>query len=157
SHTSSSPSISADGRYVVFYSYASDLVSGDTNVSADVFLRDRCASATSAAFAGDGINADTIAPVNAVIGSTWSAPLTIGHPHGTGGLLALKVKSTTINGPNFASPLGGRLTEVLIGGPFLASVSGAHNGSTGDVAPQSIPPDASLVGVPWAAQYAVIG
>jgi Tol biopolymer transport system component len=38
---SSSPSISADGRYVAFYSPASNLVSGDTNGSADIFVRDR--------------------------------------------------------------------------------------------------------------------
>jgi len=34
-------SISADGRYVAFQSDASNLVAGDTNASADVFLRDR--------------------------------------------------------------------------------------------------------------------
>jgi hypothetical protein len=34
------PAISADGRYVVFTSFASNLVSGDTNGKSDVFLRD---------------------------------------------------------------------------------------------------------------------
>jgi Tol biopolymer transport system component len=34
------PAISADGRYVAFESYASNLVPGDTNHSADVFVRD---------------------------------------------------------------------------------------------------------------------
>jgi hypothetical protein len=34
-------SISADGRYVAFLSYASNLVSGDTNGAVDVFVRDR--------------------------------------------------------------------------------------------------------------------
>lgn len=34
-------SISADGRYVVFDSYATDLVSGDTNGDNDVFVHDR--------------------------------------------------------------------------------------------------------------------
>ena len=32
------PSISADGRYVAFESYASNLVPGDTNDSWDVFV-----------------------------------------------------------------------------------------------------------------------
>jgi WD40-like Beta Propeller Repeat len=32
------PSISADGRYVAFYSYASDLVPGDGNYAFDVFV-----------------------------------------------------------------------------------------------------------------------
>jgi len=35
------PSISADGRYVAFASYASNLVSGDTNGKEDVFVYDR--------------------------------------------------------------------------------------------------------------------
>ncbi|MBW4565401.1 MAG: DUF4347 domain-containing protein [Mojavia pulchra JT2-VF2] len=34
------PSISADGRYVAFYSEASNLVSGDTNNTVDVFVKD---------------------------------------------------------------------------------------------------------------------
>lgn len=40
------PSISDDGRYVVFESEASNLVTGDTNGVADVFLRDRTAHTT---------------------------------------------------------------------------------------------------------------
>jgi hypothetical protein len=35
------PSISGDGRYVSFTSHASNLVSGDTNNAADIFLHDR--------------------------------------------------------------------------------------------------------------------
>ncbi len=35
-----SPNISADGRYVVFVSYANNLVSGDTNGQGDIFLKD---------------------------------------------------------------------------------------------------------------------
>ena len=37
-------SISADGRYVFFSSYATNLASGDTNAVIDVFVRDRIAS-----------------------------------------------------------------------------------------------------------------
>ena len=40
-NSSSYPSISADGRYVAFLSDANNLVSGDTNVRNDVFVRDR--------------------------------------------------------------------------------------------------------------------
>jgi hypothetical protein len=39
--SSYSPSMSADGRYVAFDSYASNLVEGDTNGHPDVFVRDR--------------------------------------------------------------------------------------------------------------------
>jgi len=151
------PSISADGHFVVFQSEATNLVSGDTNSVRDIFVRDRCGTATSATFSGDGINADTIAPVNAVLGSSWSTPLTVGHAHGAGGPLSLKVRSVTINGPNFPSPIGGRLTEVLVAGPFLTTIPGSHNGVSGDIPPQSIPDRLSLVGTPWAAQYTVVG
>lgn len=40
------PSISADGKYVAFDSGASNLVSGDTNATSDVFLRDRIGGTT---------------------------------------------------------------------------------------------------------------
>ena len=40
------PSISADGRYVAFASYAGTLVSGDTNNAWDIFLYDRQAETT---------------------------------------------------------------------------------------------------------------
>ena len=43
---SGSPSTSADGRYVAFYSAASNLVSGDTNDTWDVFVHDRSAGIT---------------------------------------------------------------------------------------------------------------
>ena len=35
------PSISSDGRYVAFYSYATNLVNGDTNDVYDIFVHDR--------------------------------------------------------------------------------------------------------------------
>jgi Tol biopolymer transport system component len=54
------PSISADGRYVAFQSYATNLVPGDTNASPDIFVRDRQlglterVSVNSAGVQGDG-------------------------------------------------------------------------------------------------------
>jgi Tol biopolymer transport system component len=39
-------SLSADGRYVAFTSWGDNLVSGDTNEAADVFVRDRAAGTT---------------------------------------------------------------------------------------------------------------
>jgi hypothetical protein len=41
------PSISADGRYVTFVSSATNLVAGDNNGFADVFVRDTCAGVAS--------------------------------------------------------------------------------------------------------------
>jgi Tol biopolymer transport system component len=43
---SRSPSISADGRFVAFHSFASNLVPGDTNAWDDVFVRDRLTGRT---------------------------------------------------------------------------------------------------------------
>jgi Tol biopolymer transport system component/UPF0716 family protein affecting phage T7 exclusion len=40
------PSISADGRYVAFYSYASNLVAGDTNNAGDIFVYDTVTKTT---------------------------------------------------------------------------------------------------------------
>ncbi len=44
--TFSSPSISADGRFVVFFSDASNLVPEDTNRSIDIFVRDTLSNTT---------------------------------------------------------------------------------------------------------------
>jgi hypothetical protein len=43
------PSISADGRYVSFYSRASNLISDDTNAVGDIFVRDRSTGVTTRA------------------------------------------------------------------------------------------------------------
>jgi Tol biopolymer transport system component len=40
------PAISAHGRYVAFFSSASNLVAGDSNGAEDVFVRDRLAQVT---------------------------------------------------------------------------------------------------------------
>jgi len=40
------PDVSADGRYVIFQSAATNLVPGDTNAASDIFIRDRQASNT---------------------------------------------------------------------------------------------------------------
>lgn len=46
-HLSQEFTISANGRFVSFSSYASNLVAGDTNASPDVFVRDRWSGVTS--------------------------------------------------------------------------------------------------------------
>ena len=48
------PAISADGRFVAFASPASNLVAGDTNGLADVFVRDRVAQVTRRVSVGSG-------------------------------------------------------------------------------------------------------
>src|SRR5439155_26319375 len=45
-NVSRDPSVSANGRYVAFASFATDLVDGDTNGMSDVFVRDMQAGTT---------------------------------------------------------------------------------------------------------------
>jgi PKD repeat protein len=62
------PSISADGRFVAFRSYASNLVSGDANGTWDVFVHDRqtgqiaCISVASDGNQGNGYSGSPYAP-----------------------------------------------------------------------------------------------
>lgn len=61
-----SPSLSDDGRYVAFYSYADNLVAGDTNGFEDVFVKDRqTAGIVMASVASDGTlgNNDSYKPI----------------------------------------------------------------------------------------------
>jgi len=56
---SSQPSISADGRYVAFFSLASNIVDGDTNGLGDVFVHDRQTGQTiRVSIASDGTQAN---------------------------------------------------------------------------------------------------
>jgi hypothetical protein len=70
---SSSPAISADGRYVVFQSKASNLVPNDINGVSDVFVRDRLLGVTmlvSANAQGRAGNGPSTVPVMAANGRT---------------------------------------------------------------------------------------
>jgi len=44
--SSGEPSVSADGRYVAFSSYANNLVTNDTNYQSDIFVRDSVSNVT---------------------------------------------------------------------------------------------------------------
>jgi Tol biopolymer transport system component len=56
---SNGPSLSADGRFVGFSSYAANLVAGDTNLEADIFVRDRLAGTTArVSYASTGAQAN---------------------------------------------------------------------------------------------------
>ena len=60
------PSLSADGRYVAYFSDASNLVAGDTNGASDVILFDRLSGATkrvSVAGGGGEANGSSLRPV----------------------------------------------------------------------------------------------
>jgi len=74
-----SPSVSADGRYVAYWSNASNLVAGDTNRTADIFLFDRRDGSTvrisvsDRGVQGDGLSSDpSISPDGRYV-TFWSA------------------------------------------------------------------------------------
>ncbi|HEX2907396.1 MAG TPA: hypothetical protein VHO69_11080, partial [Phototrophicaceae bacterium] len=53
------PAISADGHYVAFHSYASNLVPGDTNTTGDIFVRDwQSGQTTRVSVTSDGTQAN---------------------------------------------------------------------------------------------------
>ena len=61
------PSVSADGRFVAFYSYASNLVPGDTNGTHDIFVHDRqTGETTRVSVASDGAQANSYSYVSAI-------------------------------------------------------------------------------------------
>lgn len=75
--TSSSPSISPDGRYVAFASSATNLVSADTNGSTDVFVHDRSTSTTSRSSVGpSGAQANGSSSSPAISGDGLSVAFT---------------------------------------------------------------------------------
>jgi Tol biopolymer transport system component len=53
-NASSTPAISADGRFIAFDSFATNLVAGDTNGVTDIFVRDRIAGTTERVSVGPG-------------------------------------------------------------------------------------------------------
>ncbi|MCW5775737.1 MAG: PD40 domain-containing protein [Phycisphaeraceae bacterium] len=62
---SSSPSLSADGRFVAFFSFADNLVEGDWNWASDVFVHDRQAGTTervSVSSSGNQGNGSSLVP-----------------------------------------------------------------------------------------------
>ncbi len=85
------PSISADGRYVAFESYASNLVVGDTNHRSDVFVRDRVAKVTRRVSVGPGgrqANRDAYSPSISADGrhvafASYASSLVAGDTNGT--------------------------------------------------------------------------
>jgi len=78
-HMSFAGRLSADARYVTFSGYASNLVAGDTNGAADVFVHDRLLGSTtrvsvdSAAVQGNGENGRPVISGDGRFVSFWSA------------------------------------------------------------------------------------
>jgi len=72
------PSISANGRYVSFTSDATNLVAGDTNGIADVFVRDIVTGKTTRASVGTG-NVQSCGRISCVSGALETVAALLGH------------------------------------------------------------------------------
>ena len=138
------PNISADGRFVTFYSYASNLVTDNTNGWSHVFVHDRQTRQTtrvSVSSTGDLANQDNRFPSISADGrfvafnsfasnlvpndtnNTWDAFV---HDQQTGQTMRVSVGSTGIQG-NSSSGTDGTMTNFSADGRFVAFNSFASN------------------------------
>jgi Tol biopolymer transport system component len=138
------PSISDDGRYVVFDSFASNLVPDDLNRNGDVFLRDLTGSTTTRVSRG----AD---------GKETRANSGFATISGDGNVIAFESSAT-----NLRSGSPGRVTDIYVvdhAGTVLdwvdrASGGGEPNGGSGDI---SLSRDGRMVAFASAASNLVAG
>jgi Tol biopolymer transport system component len=142
---SMSPAISADGRYVAFESYASNLVAGDTNDRRDVFVGDRVTGTTervSVSSSGTQANSRSMSPAisadgryvafnsdarNLVAGDTNRAQDVFVHNRSTGTTRRVS-KSSSGTQANQRSSTGG----ISADGRYVAFESWASNLVAGD-------------------------
>jgi Tol biopolymer transport system component len=139
------PAISGDGRYVAFYSTATNLVSGDTNRARDVFVRDLQTGATTrVSVASDGAqaNSDSFAPAISrdgryVVFSSSASNLVAGDTNNANDIfLRDRVANTTTRisvGVGGAQPNSGSYAPAISAdGNVVAYESDATNLITGD-------------------------
>ncbi|OUL26792.1 hypothetical protein BV378_12275 [Nostoc sp. RF31YmG] len=96
--------ISKDGRYVVFYSYASNLVANDTNEVADIFVHDRQTGSTvRVSTANDGTEGNDISLSPAIsadgryiVFSSLASNLVAGDTNDTGDIFVYDQQTKTI-------------------------------------------------------------
>lgn len=105
------PDISADGRFVVFYSYASNLVADDTNGVGDIFVRDRQAGTTiRVSVASDGSEGDGYsyepaisADGNFVVFQSFAGNLVAGDTNSVGDIFVRDLTAETTERVNVAT------------------------------------------------------
>src|SRR5258705_2849575 len=146
--TSTWLSISANGRYVVFSSNATNLVAGDTNGRYDVFVRDlvtgttTMASVSSAGAQGNGDSGTAPSPAissdgrivvfasdagNLVTGDVNGTSDVFVHDMQTGATTQISVSSAGVQGNDFSS-----VPSMSPDGRYIAFYSSANNLAAGD-------------------------
>jgi len=144
--SSSEASISADGRYVAFESYATNLVPGDTNGSRDVFVRDRLTGTTSrvslnsSGAQGNGLSVQSAISADGryVAYDSDASNLVPGDANGvtdvfvrdrvTGTTSRVNLSSTGVQGNG-----GGYFPAISADGRYVAFASAASNLVPGDI------------------------
>jgi len=144
-HVSFVSAISADGRYVAFMSYASNLVPGDTNGTFDIFVHNRQTGETeqvSVSSAGEQGNAQSLHPfinadgryvgfwsdaINLVPGDTNGTRDVFVHDRQTGETERVSVSSAGEQGNDWSSDC-----SISADGRYVTFASGASNLVPGD-------------------------
>jgi Tol biopolymer transport system component len=141
------PSISADGRYVAFFSHATNLVPGDTNGETDIFVRDRLTGTTervsvdssgAQATGGDSVGCSISADGRCVAFTSAATNLVPGDMNGFGDIFVRDRLIGTTELVN-VSPSGGqannyiaRPLSISADGRYVAFSSLASNLAPGD-------------------------
>jgi Tol biopolymer transport system component len=126
--------ISADGRFVAFYSFASNLVAGDTNGFADIFVRDRQNGATArVSVATDGTqgnNASHIPSLSAdgrsVAFDSFATNLVAGDTNGTPDVFVREIWPL-VPGTDICQPGTGSVIDCPCANPPLNAPRGCDN------------------------------
>ena len=139
------PVISANGRFVVFSSLASNLVPGDTNGVQDVFLRDTQTNTTtlvSVGLTGSPATPDSFHPAISADGRyvtfcSWASNLVPGDTNGVQDVFLRDRQTNTTTRLSVASDGtqgndGSGLPSISADGRYVAFVSGASNLVPGD-------------------------
>jgi Tol biopolymer transport system component len=137
---SDASSISADGRYVAFASMAPDLVAGDTNLAADVFVHDRVTGSTVRASVtaggGQAATASSLQPGGlSADGQTvvfdTAAPLAAGDSAGTDvyvrDLAAGSTERISVNSAGLGANGNSSTAAISADGRYVAFESSATN------------------------------
>ena len=116
------PVISADARFVAFVSDATDLVAGDTNGVADIFLRDRRAGTTvlvSGAHADAPSDAPVISADGRYVAFTSEAALVPGDTNGVADVFRRDLRTGTIRRVNVSAT--GAQADALTVSPTMSA------------------------------------
>lgn len=142
---SGTPSLSTDGRYVAFASSATNLITGDTNGKADVFIRDRTAATTVRASLGSGTtqaNDDSYSPKlsgdgSVVVFESTASNLVTSDSNTASDIFMREIPASvtrlvTASSSGSQANSGSNEQAISQNGRFVTFASGATNLVTGD-------------------------